>query len=182
MDKSQLISNIIGKLKTAYPYYFKNLTEEETISLFAMYQEELGQYNEETLIEAIKEIIRNNDYMPTLKQIIDKCEANRISKRNDIIDKMYNDGYFKRGQFCELDSEQEYRNYHKALKFVEEGIIPDWLLKDMISYGYDDGKELLGTDIKMLETGETIKEEFTEEDEKEFDRLLAEVLKSIDEL
>jgi len=183
MEQSKLISEMLMKLKTVYPYYFEKMDEKQIASLFKTYQEELSQYNEETIRNAIKGIIRSNKYMPSLSEIIEQCEANRINIRNDVIEKMYSDGYFKRGQFCELDSEQEYRNYNKALKFVEEGIIPDWLLRDMKKYGYEDGTIQIGTDIKMIGTEEEAKnDEFTEEDEKEFDKLLNEVLEAIENI
>lgn len=70
MEAQKLISVVIAKLKIAYPYYFKDLTDEEFIGLVSMYQEELGDFNPTALLNAIKIIIRNNKYMPTLADII----------------------------------------------------------------------------------------------------------------
>ena len=134
MEKSQLIGSLIVKLKIAYPYYFKELTNEETLGMYAMYEEELSQYNDETLINAIKEIIKSNKYMPSLSEIINQCEKNRIYQANEIVEKMWQDGYFKKGPYGELDEEQAYRNYNKTLKFIEKGIIPEWLREDMKKY------------------------------------------------
>ena len=49
-------------------------------------------------------------------------------------------GYFK-------DSREIEKTYH----FLEEGIVPDWLLEDMKKYGYEDGHNLISADSnKML--------------------------------
>ena len=134
MEKSKLIGSLIIRLKTAYPYYFRDLKEEETLGMYAMYEEELSQYNEETLMSAIKEIIRTSKYMPSLNEIIEQCEKSRTHKANEIVEKMWKDGYFKKGAYGELDETQAYRNYNKTLKFIEEGIIPEWLREDMKKY------------------------------------------------
>ena len=134
MEKSKLIGSLIIRLKTAYPYYFRDLKEEETLGMYAMYEEELSQYNEETLTSAIKEIIRNNKYMPSLSEIIEQCEKSRVHQTNKIVEKMWEDGYFKKGAYGELDESQAYKNYNKTLKFIEEGIIPEWLRNDMKKY------------------------------------------------
>ena len=93
MEPSKSISTIIAKLKIAYSYYFKELSNEEFIGLISMYQEELENYNDLTLTTAIKTIIRNNKFMPTLKEIIDECERCRTYNGNSILEKMRNDGY-----------------------------------------------------------------------------------------
>ena len=134
MEKSKLIGSLMIKLKIAYPYYFKDLTEEETLGLYATYEEELSQYNEETIIIAIKNIIRNNKYMPSLSEIIEQCDKYRTHQTNEIVELMWKDGYFKKGTYGELDDAQAYKNYNKTLKFIEEGIIPEWLREDMKKY------------------------------------------------
>ena len=134
MEKSKLIGSLMIRLKTAYPYYFRDLKEEETLGMYAMYEEELSQYNEETLTSAIKEIIRTSKYMPSLNEIIEQCEKSRVHQTNKIVEKMWEDGYFKKGTYGELDESQAYRNYNKTLKFIEEGIIPEWLREDMKKY------------------------------------------------
>ena len=144
MEQSKLISSAIARLKIAYPYYFKELKTEELVGLINMYQEELGIYNETTLINAIKSIIRKNKFMPTLKEIIDDLMWPRWTADCFInIEKMIKAGYFK-------DS----REIDKTYKFIEEGIIPKWLLEDMKKYGYEDNRILIDTtQTKMLNTG-----------------------------
>ena len=134
MEQSKLISEIVMKLKTMYPYYFEKMDEMQIASLCKTYQEELSQYNEETLTTAIKEIIRNNKYMPSLSEIIEECDKCRTHQANKIVEKMWEDGYFKKGPYGELDDSKAYRNYNKTLKFIEEGITPDWLREDMKKY------------------------------------------------
>jgi hypothetical protein len=46
---------------------------------------------------------------------------------------MYDDGYFKKG-IQELTDEQANRNYDKAIRWIEKGIIPNWLLEDIKKY------------------------------------------------
>ena len=139
MEHSKLISGMIAKFKIAYPYYFKDLKSEELIGMISMFQEELSGYNELTISNATKSIIRKNKFMPTLKEIIDECENVRTYKINVIIEKMKKTGYFK-----------DPREIDKTYKFIEEGIIPDWLVEDMKKYGYEEEKSLEYKNLKLL--------------------------------
>lgn len=139
MEHSKLISGMIAKFKIAYPYYFKDLKSEELIGMISMFQEELSGYNELTISNATKSIIRKNKFMPTLKEIIDECENVRTYKINVIIEKMKKAGYFK-----------DPREIDKTYKFIEEGIIPDWLIEDMKKYGYEEEKSLGYNNLKLL--------------------------------
>lgn len=139
MEHSKLISGMIAKFKIAYPYYFKDLKSEELIGMISMFQEELSEYNELTISNATKSIIRKNKFMPTLKEIIDECENVRTYKINVIIEKMKKAGYFK-----------DPREIDKTYKFIEEGIIPDWLVEDMKKYGYEEEKSLGYKNLKLL--------------------------------
>ena len=139
MEHSKLISGMIAKFKIAYPYYFKDLKSEELIGMISMFQAELIGYNELTISNATKSIIRKNKFMPTLKEIIDECENVRTYKINVIIEKMKKAGYFK-----------DPREIDKTYKFIEEGIIPDWLVEDMKKYGYEEEKSLGYKNLKLL--------------------------------
>ena len=140
MEHSKLISGMIAKFKIAYPYYFKDLKNEELIGMISMFQEELSGYNELTISNATKSIIRNNKFMPTLKEIIDECEKAKTYKTNAVIEKMIKAGYFK-----------DPREIDKTYKFIEEGIIPDWLVEDMKKYGYEEEKSLEYNNFKLLD-------------------------------
>lgn len=162
MDKSQSISRAVAKLKIAYPYYFDKLnTDEEFLMYVSMFQEQLSCYSSQVLDIAVNNIIRNSKFMPTINELIEECEKSIGTYQNEILTKMKNDGYFKRGAVGELDDNQATRNYEKACSFVMRNIIPNWLLEDMKSYGYQEYKSLLtnnqsdslsleNTDIKML--------------------------------
>lgn len=120
MEQSNLISNVIIKLQIAFPSYFNKLTEEESIALAKMYKEELKQYGEPILSEAIKSVIRKSKFMPSLNEIINECESYKKKYINEIIDRMKTDGYFKDAN--EID---------KVYMWLDKGIIPTWLREDM---------------------------------------------------
>ena len=46
---------------------------------------------------------------------------------------MYDDGYFKKG-YQELTDEHANKNYDKAIRWIEKGIIPQFLLDDINEY------------------------------------------------
>ncbi len=147
MEISKLVSSIIAKLKIAYPYYFKELNDEEFIGLTGMYQEQLGCYDYEIVMRAINKIIKTSKFMPTIAEILDNCENQVSSYSLEILKRMKDDGYFKYGVCGELDENQQSRNYEKAINFVSRGIIPEWLLEDMIKYGFR-ANNLLGVKEK----------------------------------
>ena len=74
--------------------------------------------------------------MPSIAEILDKCDSSAKTYSYDILEKMKNDGYFKRGAYGELDDTHATRNYEKATMWLSKGIIPQWLLENMMSYGY----------------------------------------------
>ena len=123
MEQSSLISNVIIKLQIAYPSYFNKLSQEESIALAQMYKDELSKYSEGILSSSIKNIIRNNKFMPNLSEIIGECEKNNKRYVNGIIELMKQDGYFKNA--TELD---------KVYMWLDKGIIPSWLKEDMAKY------------------------------------------------
>lgn len=126
MEQSSLISNVIIKLQIAYPSYFNKLSQEESIALAQMYKDELSKYSEGILSSSIKNIIRNNKFMPNLSEIIGECEKNNKRYVNGIIELMKQDGYFKNA--TELD---------KVYMWLDKGIIPSWLKEDMAKYNLE---------------------------------------------
>ena len=134
MNQSKSISIILARLKLAYPYYFKNLNDEEFIGLISMFQDGLEDYsNNNILLEAVKSIIKKSKFMPTIKEIIDECELIKISKIKVLLKDMLKDGYFRTG-IVELNSIQENKNFSKAVEWINLGIIPDWFKEDMKKY------------------------------------------------
>lgn len=147
MEQSKLVSGIIAKLRIAYPYYFKELREssendELLLALIGMYQEQIVGYTPEIVLKAIDEIIKTSKFMPTIAEILEKCDKQARNYTFDILEKMKKDGYFKCGVYGELNGIQATRNYEKATMWLSKGIIPDWLLKDMMKYGYKINKLL----------------------------------------
>lgn len=127
MDKSNIqvmkVSKMISTFKIAYPYYFKDLTKEDVLGVYAIYEEALKEYNIETINNATKSIIKKSKYMPSIKEIIDECENNKTYVRNNIIEQMRLDGYFK--DSLEIE---------KVYNWLEKGIIPSWLKEEMKKY------------------------------------------------
>ena len=56
-----------------------------------MYEEMLGNYNQETLDVVAKEIIKTKKYMPSISEIIELCEEKKVHIRNEIVEKMIDD-------------------------------------------------------------------------------------------
>ena len=137
MDKSKLISQIIARLKLAYPYFFEKLTDEEFIGLISMYQEMLKEFDDETLKSAITSIIKKSKFMPSINEILDECNFFKKKSKNKIIELMEKDNYFK--SVSEIE---------KAYKFLENDNIPNWFLKDLKKYGYVDNYNLLENETK----------------------------------
>lgn len=128
------ISTLIATFKIAYPYFFKESTKEEITALSRIYQEHLNCYNEKTLANVAKKIIAIKKFMPSISEIIEACEKEKEFMRNEILELMKSDGYFKKGDYGELDHTQEERNYTKALMWAERNLLPNWLKEDMKYY------------------------------------------------
>ena len=56
MDQS-FLNKILATLRIAYPYYFKDLSKEESIAFANLYSKKLSTYEPNTVISAIDEII-----------------------------------------------------------------------------------------------------------------------------
>ena len=115
-------SKIIKVLTMAYPYYFKDMDKENTIMFSQLYYNKLKKYNYQIVANAINKIIDEKEYMPTLSEIIKKCDKEYRNYYKEKIDLMYKDGYFKTDQ-----------EYGKALMwlFEDKPMIPQWLLNDI---------------------------------------------------
>lgn len=128
------ISTLIATFKIAYPYFFKESTKEEITALSRIYQEHLNCYNEKTLTNVTRKIIATKKFMPSISEIIEACEKEKEFMRNEILELMKADGYFKKGDYGELDHTQEEKNYTKALMWAERNLLPNWLKEDMKYY------------------------------------------------
>ena len=128
------IATLIANFKIVYPYFFKESTKEEITALSRIYQEHLSCYNEKTLANATRKLIATKKFMPNISEIIEACEKEKEFMRNEILELMKVDGYFKKGDYGELDHTQEERNYTKALIWAERNLLPSWLKDDMKYY------------------------------------------------
>ena len=72
--------------------------------------------------------------MPTIAEIIERCEKNRFIYENEILEKMNNVGYFKNT-----------RELEKAYNFLEKKVIPEWFYEDMKKYGFIAYKSITDT-------------------------------------
>ena len=131
-------SSMIAKLRVAYPYYFKDMKKEQAYEIARTYKESLN-YSPAIIESAIKEIIKTSTFMPSIAEIIEACENTDKQQKFEVIAKMEKDGYFK------TDWELE-----KTYRFIERGLIPDWLLNDMKQYGYGE-RMITNNENKLLE-------------------------------
>lgn len=116
-------------MKILYSCYHKDLTNDDFIIWYEMLKDIEADTSKKTIIEICKE----KSFMPTVHDILDKSKNVNNSYYLSIIDKMYDDGYFKKG-IQELTVEQANRNYDKAISWIEKGIIPQFLLDDIKEY------------------------------------------------
>lgn len=110
--------------------YMKDFKQEQLSSWYEYFKD--VEYI--TLNKAVKEIISESQYFPTISVLKEKCQ--KINKRYllEIVDTMLNDGYFKRGAYGELSDQQAFRNYEKTIMWLENNTIPYWLKEDMKTY------------------------------------------------
>ena len=94
----------------------------------------LKEYEYETFIKAVKEIIRTSKFLPKISELIEACEKYKLTANKDVIDYMRSVGYFSYSAYGEVTEEKASRNYGKALRFIELGVIPDWLQEDIDYY------------------------------------------------
>lgn len=125
MEQSYL-NKVFAILKVAYPYYFREITEEESMAFINLYTKKLSKYDATVVIEAVDSIITTSKYMPSLSEIIEKCEQCKRKQYKQKLDLMYKNGYFK------TDEE-----YGKALMWLyeEKSVIPEWVKVDMKKIG-----------------------------------------------
>lgn len=85
MEQSKLVSLIIANFKVAYPYYFKDLSNEEFLGMISLYQENFNDCNEQLLIQVIKKIIRKNKFMPSIAEILEQYKMQSREYYKDLL-------------------------------------------------------------------------------------------------
>lgn len=134
MEKSELISSLVAELRIAYPNYFKDFNKEMTLAMVRQYSNYFSKYEEDILKLTFYEVIKTSKYMPSIAELIERCERNRKKVAFKILSLMEKDGYFKKSANGELDEVQEFINREKAVAWLNSGNIPEWFKKDMNSY------------------------------------------------
>lgn len=118
--------------------YGKEYSQAETQQMY----EFLKEYSYQTIIDAVNSIIRKSKFAPKIADLIEECENCKSTTRFEVLKYMRKTGYFKLGIIREngeqiiLTDEHAMRNYEKASRFLERGIVPDWLQED-INYYYN---------------------------------------------
>lgn len=96
--------------------YSKTFTSEEMKVWYDFFKE----YDYTIFNNSIKEIIVTNKFAPSIADLKAICEKNKKQKMYILLEELKNDGYFK--------NENEYT---KTIHFLDEGIIPEWLKKEL---------------------------------------------------
>ena len=119
----------ISGMKKLGSFYFKELTNEQISLWYEMFQD----VSVDVFNQAIKEISRENKFMPNANELFNKCSQLNKSNLLDLVKFMYDDGYFHRG-VERLSDEQASRNLDKTMMWLGKGIIPSFLKEDMQEY------------------------------------------------
>lgn len=92
----------------------------------------IKEYNYETFIKAVKELIRTSKFLPKIADLIETCEKQKEAIKIEVVEYMKNDGYFTQNGF--LDDTQASKNYNKTISWLECGTTPEWLKNDINLY------------------------------------------------
>lgn len=121
--------DFISGMKKLSSFYLKEFTNEQLSLWYEMFEE----IPEDIFNQAIKEISKENKYMPNASELYDKCSFLNKNNLMNIANYMYQDGYFHRG-VKRLSDEQALRNLDKTIMWLEKGIIPSFLKEDIQDY------------------------------------------------
>ena len=94
--------------------------EEEDIKIWYM---QFNTVPANIFYTAITDIVRNSRFMPSISDILNKCDEVKEKKRFAILEFMKTKNYFKNSQ-----------EYDKATHWLETNMIPSWFVKDMKKY------------------------------------------------
>lgn len=136
--------NTMGFLGMAYN---KTFTNEE----IKVWYEMLKEYPDEVLVKVIKDLIKIEQFMPSIAKIIEECKKYKKLDRYEVLEQMRVKGFFETAD-----------EYMKAQQWLEEGIMPEWFkqaLKDYYNILLDDGdnhyiKQENNNKQVLLESGE----------------------------
>lgn len=83
----------------------------------------LKEYSYETLVKAIKSIIRKSKFLPKVTELLEECEECKKQVKFEVLEFMQKQGYFKAPA-----------EYDKASLFMLNDNVPEWLQKDINRY------------------------------------------------
>lgn len=146
MEKKMKMTHLafIKCMKYLNACYSKNMDQEQLESWF----EYFSDVSYSTLNNAIKEIVSESKYFPTISQLKDKCKEVNKKYIVSIIDKMKESGYFKKG-VEELTDSHALRNYEKTLMWLDEGNLPEFVENDIKEF-HKQNKQIEQKDKKLL--------------------------------
>jgi hypothetical protein len=106
----------IKGMKLLQGSYSKDFTDDEIAIWFIQFE----NVKAEDFYKAVNETIRKSKYMPSIAELLEKCEKVKIYKRYEILEIMKENNYFKTPN-----------EYDKAIMWAENETIPKWLKEDM---------------------------------------------------
>ena len=90
---------------------------EETIEFWYQHFKEI---NKDIFRKAIQKVIKTKNFMPSIAELLDICNQEQNILKVSVLEEMNKYSYFKNPN-----------EYEKASRWIEKGITPEWLLKDM---------------------------------------------------
>ena len=125
--------------------YSKSMDQEQLESWYDYFRD----VSYPTLSNAIKEIVLESRYFPTISQLKDKCKEENKKYILSIIEQMKKCGYFKKG-VKELTDSHAQRSYDKTLMWLEEGKLPEFVENDIKEF-LKQNKQIDQKDKKLLD-------------------------------
>lgn len=119
---------------------------------FIIWYEMLKDIDPEIFKKTIINICKERSYMPTIHDILEGTSNFKNDYYLSILKQMKDDGYFKRG-IKPLSVDQEERNYDKSIRWIEKGIIPEFLKNDMSEYINGNKSKINNKSQKQIELG-----------------------------
>ena len=115
-------------MKRLISLYRTDMSDTEMLEWYDRFKD----YDADTFYRAVNKI--KSKYMPNAIELQELVENEIVSNNFKILDLMWNDGYFKYGDYGELAPEQQSRNFEKAMMWLNTGVIPGWFQEDLNRY------------------------------------------------
>ena len=114
MTQAELVKGLTY-LGTAYGKTFTKIECEQHYDF-------LGEYDYRVFIQVIKSLIRTTKFLPKISELIEECDKQKEQNAIRVLGFMESNGYFK-----------EMGEYGKAVYWIQTGLAPEWLKRDMAS-------------------------------------------------